>query len=58
MIYYELHADFSGRFLIDFGDYDKKVVQQEIEDRIGSELRDDDSFMKRSHYKIVEKEES
>ena len=58
MKYFELHADFGNGFLIDFGDYDRKVVKQEIEDRIGSELRDDDSFMKRSHYKIVEKEEN
>ncbi len=64
MIYYELHVRYgnvtnnNGGFQIDFGDYDKKVVQQEIEDRIGSEYDEDDKELKRKDYLIIEKEEN
>ncbi len=62
-IYFELHVRTVGTedFHIDFGDYDREVVAQELEDRIGDTLYgendDQDRESKRSDYKIVRVEE-
>ncbi len=60
--YFELHVrDLdTNRFYIDFGDFDREVVEQEIEDRIGDMLygsnlttSTNDRESRRSDYKIV-----
>ena len=64
-IYYELHVRDLGSddFHVDFGDYDREVVEQELEDRIGDILYGDeinvfDRESRKSDYKIIRVEES